>query len=159
MARVFSAGLAIAALLPACVLSLCVFDPRCGTRATRLVAIGCYAALVGIVVVNWPIYLSHRLVRSRLEEIAQQAREGVIPESPLRVGLFTIEAIEVRERGRFTSQVPVSESGATDLKNIVCLWLSRRHETLIAQCAVSRPMFNVFTMSALDDRWVFVTED
>lgn len=161
--RVFSIIIAIA-LLPLVVMAgFHVFDRACSTRGERAIVLTCCALLLGIMAVNWPLHLSHRLARPRLEELARQARAGVLPApGPLRVGLFRIEAIEVRHRGRrdvHYAHLAATEPGATDLKSIVIFWLSRRHETLIAQCAVSRPMFNVFTMDALDDRWVFVMED
>lgn len=164
MPRLFSAAIALALLLAVLVLSIYPFDIWSeGRRREALpelaVVVTCCLLLVGIVTSNWPMQLSHRLARTQLETIARQAREGVRFKTPLRVGLFTIETVEVRERGRLASRLPAVEPGATDLQSIVCLWLSHRHETLIAQCAVSRPMFNVQTMSALDDRWVFVTED
>ncbi len=162
--RVFSAGIALALLVLVLVLSLYPFELWSrGRRREALpecaVVVACGLLLVGIVTSNWPMQLSHRLARAQLEDIARQAREGVKFKTPLRVGLFTIEDVEVRHRGRWAVDGAAAEAGATDLKSIVCLWLSRRHETLIAQCGLSRPMFNVFTMSALDERWVFVTED
>ncbi|HEY1108099.1 MAG TPA: hypothetical protein VGE76_05695 [Opitutaceae bacterium] len=161
--RVFSIAIALTMLLLVVIACCHVFDRACSTSGERMVVLVCVALLIGIVAINWPLLLSHRLARPQLEELARQARAGVAPaQMPLRVGLFRIEAIEVRQRGRREPQyahLAAMEPGATDLRSIVIFWLSRRHETLLAQCAVSRPMFNVFTMDALDDRWVFVMED
>lgn len=100
--------------------------------------------LLTVVWTAWPLHLNFIHCRPELSRLAARVEGGEKIATPIRVGLFTVYAIELR-------------------RGIVCLWTSRTGTESGLVKATSQQIqhggFNVWSVTPLDKDWTLYQED
>jgi hypothetical protein len=134
-------------LILACVpLGMMVFWPLIVlSRSIRwwLVGTTAIAVILSVTVTQWPLQVGYRLSRPAFDRVAAEVRDGQLPQTPCRLGVYQIRRAEVYYNG------------------VVCLWtdLAPSGKTGFVQCGPQDPPFNLWSHVVLDDSWQFISED
>ena len=131
-------------ILGACA-CLCVFIVILFARNLRMIFAGTtvIAIVLSIALTSWPLCAVFSLSRPTFDQIANDVRQGNVPNTPCRVGLFRIRKAEVC------------------YNDVVCLWtdLNPGGKSGFVQCPPENPPFNLWSHIQLDASWQFIKED
>ncbi len=106
--------------------------------------------VVSIMVFNWPLRIGYAFSRPAFNQVAAQVMAGEMPETPRRIGLFQIEAIDA----------PESVTNVLG-REVVCFWTDVHPfgNTGFVQHGPDNLPFNIWSHFKLDNTWQFIAED
>lgn len=102
------------------------------------------AILLSVPITHWPLRLNFAFSQNSLDQLAQDLKSGKKVSFPVNVGLFTINQALSYPNG------------------IVCLWTNPNPagNTSLVQCSKDTALqFNLGSITHLNDRWHFISED